>query len=258
LGSGLRAGIVGAGGRMGGWLTCHLGGIDYEVEPVDTRHEPGKLDALDLVVVSVSISATPAVIREVAPRMRRGAVLAEIASLKSGSQAAMLEASRLSVSPLCVHLMFCTSAASLRRRVVAVVQVAEPANEMEEARLLFSGADLVEMDAEYHDRCMTAVLSLPYAINLAFARVLGWEDLALALASRMAGPTFALQYLLAQSIAGESPALIRDLLNVNASLEPLLHTFTDSIEKLTRASSNEGVFTALHLEIMEALSRDPS
>ena len=203
MGSGLRAGIVGAGGRMGGWLTCHLGGIDYEVEPVDTRHEPGKLHALDLVVVSVSISATPAVIREVAPRMRRSAVLAEIASLKSGSHASMLEASRLSVSPLCVHPMFGPSTASLRRRVVAVVPVSEPASEMEEARLLFPGADLVEMDAERHDRCMAAVLSLPYAINLA-------------LASRMAGPTFALQYLLAQSIVGESPALIRDLLNENA------------------------------------------
>ena len=56
--------------------------------PIDAC--PEELGALDLVVVSVPISATPTVIREVAPLMRRGAVLAEIASLKTESHAALL------------------------------------------------------------------------------------------------------------------------------------------------------------------------
>ena len=103
---------------------------------------------------------------------------------------------------------------------------------------------------------MAAVLSLPYAMNLALARVLGGEDLALV--SRMAGPTFTLQYTLAQSVAGESPTLIRDLLSGNTSLEPLLRAFSDSIEEVMEASKDERGFTALHSEIVEALSRDPS
>jgi prephenate dehydrogenase len=103
---------------------------------------------------------------------------------------------------------------------------------------------------------MAVVLSLPYALNLALARVLTGEDLALA--SRVAGSTFSLQYTLAQSVAGESPALIRDLLRENASLEPLLGAFVDSIEELLTASGNEDTFNALHAEVVEALSRDPS
>jgi prephenate dehydrogenase len=140
--------------------------------------------------------------------------------------------------------------------VVAVVPVADPADELGRAGLLFPGADLVTLDPGRHDRCMAAVLSLPYAMNLALARVLGGEDLALA--SRMAGPTFALQYTLAQSVAGESPALIRGLLAENTSLEPLMRGFIDAIEEVMVASGDEREFTVLHSEIVEALSRDPS
>ena len=78
------------------------------------------------------------------------------------------------------------------------------------------------------------------------------------LASRMAGSTFAIQYTLAQSVAGESPALIRDLLRENASLEPLLQTLTASLEELLEASDDERRFAALHAEVVEALSHDPS
>jgi len=242
---------------MGGWLLRHLRGIGYEVEAVDTRD--GSLElvgAIDLAVVSVPISATPSVVRVIAPRMRRGAVLAEIASLKSGSHPALVEAARLGVAPLCVHPMFGPSTGSPSGRVVAVVPVADAEGEQRLAGQLFPGADLVAIDAGRHDRCMAAVLSLPYALNLALARVLTGEDLALA--SRMAGSTFAIQYTLAQSVAGESPALIRDLLRENASLEPLLQTLTASLEELLEASGDERRFATLHAEVVEALSHDPS
>ncbi len=253
----MRAGVVGAGGGMGGWLLCHLRGLGYAVEPVDTRI--GSLELvgeLDLVVVSVPISATPAVARLIAPRMRRGSVLVEIASLKTGSHPALVEASRLGVTPLCIHPMFGPSTDSLRGRVVAVVPVADADGEQRLAQRLFPGADLVTLDAGRHDRCMAAVLSLPYALNLALARVLAGEDLELA--SRMAGSTFVLQYTLVQSVAGESPTLIRDLLSENAFLEPLLQTLTDSLEELLDASGDERRFATLHSEIVEALSSDPS
>ncbi len=75
--------------------------------------------------------------------------------------------------------------------------------------------------------------------------------------SRLAGPTFALQYTLAQSVAGESPSLTRDLLG-NASLGPLLRLFEDSLRDLMWASGDEPRFAALHSGIVESLSVDPS
>jgi prephenate dehydrogenase len=250
----MRAGVVGASGGMGRWLTRHLSGLGYGVTAIDTRTGSPDLDGLDLVIVSVPISSTPEVIQTVAPIMRRGAVIAEIASLKAGSHRALTEMARLGVKPLCVHPMFGPSANSLRGRVIAVVPVADEESEHELAERLFSGADLVTLDAARHDRCMAAILSLPYAVNLAFAKALSDEDLALA--SRMAGSTFALQYTLAQSVAGESPTLARDLLG-NESLRPLLNAFTESLGEVVD-SMECGNFEALHSEIVEALRRDPS
>jgi prephenate dehydrogenase len=253
----LRAGVVGAGGRMGGWFIHHLRGIGYEVEAVDTRDASLELaGTLDLAVISVPINATPSVIRAIAPRMMKGAVLAEITSIKRLSHMVLTEASHLGVTPLCIHPMFGPSTGSLRGRVVAVIHVGDAEAEYRLAGQLFPGTDLIALDAEHHDRCMAVILSLPYALNLAFARVIVGEDIALA--SRMAGSTFALQYTLAQSVAGESPALIRDLLRENTSLEPLLGSFTASLEELLEASSDERRFNALHAEIVETLSRDPS
>jgi prephenate dehydrogenase len=250
----MRAGVVGASGGMGGWLTRHLRSLGHTVTAIDTRTGLQELDEFDLVVVSVPISSTPEVIRTVAPLMRRDAVLAEIASLKAGSHRALAETARLDVKPLCVHPMFGPSVDSLRGRVVAVVPVVDEEGEHELAEWLFPGADLVTLDAVRHDHCMAVVLSLPYAVNLAFAKALSGEDLALA--TRMAGSTFALQYTLAQSVAGESPTLARDLLG-NESLGPLLHAFAESLGEVVE-STECGRFEALHSEIVEALRRDPS
>jgi prephenate dehydrogenase len=240
---------------MGGWLTRHLRVLGYSVTPIDTRTGQTDLGGLDLVVVSVPISSTPEVIREIAPLMRRGAVLAEIASLKSGSHIALTEAAGLGVAPLCVHPMFGPSVGSLRGRVVAVVPVAAEARERKLAEWLFPGAELVTLDVRRHDRCMASVLSLPYAVNLALAKVLGGEDLQLA--SRMAGSTFALQYTLAQSVAGESPTLSRDLLG-NEALAPLMRSFKESLGEVTESAGDPAQFSALHAGIIDALGRDPS
>ncbi len=242
---------------MGGWLLRRLAALGHEVAAVDTRTDPlEQLRGFDLVVVSVPISATPGVIRVVAPKMRRGAILAEVASLKEDSHRALAIVSCFGLTPLCLHPMFGPSTDSLSGRVVAVVPVVDVEGETELARSLFPGADIVALGAARHDRCMAVVLSLPYAVNLALSRVLGGEDLKLA--SRMAGSTFAVQYTLAQSVAGENPTLARDLLSCNASLVPLLRAFEDALGDVIWASGDDARFSALHTEIVGALSRDPS
>jgi prephenate dehydrogenase len=253
----LRIWIVGADGGMGRWLTRHLVMLGYAVSSIDTRTDPlDQLSELDLVIVSVPISATPGVIHVIAPIMRCGAVLAEIASLKDGSHAALAEAARFSVNPLCIYPMFGPSTPSPKGHVVAVVPVEDTEGERGLAEEIFPGADFVTLIVTRHDRCMAVVLSLPYEVNLALARALGGEDLELV--SRIAGPIFALEYTLAQSIAGENPTLTRDLLNCNVSLRPLSWSFEDSLSDVVWASRDGARFDGLHAKIVEALSQDPS
>ena len=253
----MRMGIVGAGGRMGGWLLRYLCSLGHEAVPVEVRNgQLGFVGGLDLIVVSVPISVTPTIIRTIAPLMRKGSVLVEIASLKAESHRALVDAARFGVTPLCIHPMFGPSPDSLTGRVIVVIPVTDIKEEQRLAQQLFPGTVTIVIDAWHHDHCMGAVLSLPYAINLALARVLGGYDLTLL--SQMAGSTFALQYTLTQSVAGEDSSLIRDLLNENASLKSLMHTFTDSLGEVLKASGDREKFAALHREIVETLSRDPS
>jgi prephenate dehydrogenase len=253
----LRTGVIGAGGRMGSWLLRYLRSLGHEAVPVDTRNgQLGFVGGLDLVIVSVPISVTPMIVRTIAPLMRRKAVLVEIASLKAGSHPALAEVAHFGVTPLCIHPMFGPSPDTLIGRVIAVIPVTDTEEEQRLAQRLFPGTVTIAIDTEQHDHCMATVLSLPYAMNLALARVLGWEDLALL--SQMAGSTFTLQYTLAQSVAGEDPSLIKDLLNENTSLKPLIKAFTSSLVEVLKASGDQEKFAALHREILDTLSRDPS
>jgi chorismate mutase/prephenate dehydrogenase len=151
--------------------------------------------------------------------------------------------------------MFGPSVGSLRGRVVAVVPVEDEEKERQLVGQLFPGAELVTLSVERHDRCMAVVLSLPYAVNLALAKALGGEDLGLA--SRLAGSTFSLQYTLAQSVAGESTALSRDLIR-NGVLPQLLRAFSGSLTEIVESSGDDSKFDALHGEIVESLRRDAS
>lgn len=146
---------------MGSWLTCHLATLGHEVTAINTRTDfLERLGGLDLVVVSVPISAKP------------------------------------------------------------------------------------------------SVINAARAVNLAIARVLGGEDFELA--SRLSGSTFALQYMLAQRVAGEKPTLERDLIGCNTSLRSMLGVFIESLMGLVDASTDARRFASLHAEITGALSRDTS
>jgi len=127
--------------------------------------------------------------------------------------------------------MFGPDTTTFKGKTIAVVTVNDSAKEMETARSLFPEAKLVPLDAEAHDRCMASILSLPYFMNLAFARILAGGDLPLM--KELAGPTFEVQIAVTKSVVGESSELIRSLINDNMFSWPLIHEFMDEANHLT-------------------------
>lgn len=235
----------------------HLSGLGYEVSSVDTGTGVGEeaLADADLVAVSVPIDATAAVVSEVARRMKPGATLMEIASLKEGVVTAMIGASGIGLNPLCVHPMFGPSTETLDNKTVAVIPVADAALEASEAARLFPGADLVALDAESHDRCMAAVLSLPYLLNLAYAKAIAGEDLPLL--RRLGGSTFSVQYALTQSLVAEQSELVESLLKGNRYLDELAGGFDEALNTLM-GSMRDGGFTEVHAGLLDAFMSDLS
>jgi len=253
----LKAAVIGAEGKMGRWLVNHLAGQGYTVHPVDLRRGLGEreLGTADLVVVSVPIRATPRVLYEASSHMKLGTVLAEIASLKEGTVEPLIESAEKGLVPLCVHPMFGPSTVRLDNKAVALVPLVDPRREADLAGSLFPGADLVIVDAEAHDEYMAAVISLPYLVNMAFARAL--EGMDLEKLRKLGGTTYTLQYVLAQSVVSEKTGLVEPLLSQNRHLERMRKGFLEAMKQVA-GSVNEGGFTETHAETRRILEADPS
>lgn len=253
----MNAAIIGAEGNMGRWLVQHLGRLGSTVHKVDLRTGEGEqeLKTADLVVVSVPIKATPGVLYQASGCMKRGAVLAEIASLKEGVVEPLMASAEKGLVPLCVHPMFGPTTERLDNRAVALVPMVDAGREAELAESLFPGAELVTVEAEAHDAYMAIVLSLPYLINMAFAKTMMGMDLEKL--RRLGGTTFTLQYTFAQSVVAENTELVEHLLSQNSHLDKARKGFMEAV-KHTVDSVKEGRFAETHENVRCALEADPS
>jgi len=218
----VKIAIIGGAGRMGRWFTRYFASKGHKIvisgvkldklkafaqeAGVDFAENNAKaVKDADLALISVPIPATAKVIREIAPHIRKGAVVAEIASLKFGIIEALLEAARLGVVPLSLHPLFGPGAQELRGNKIVVVPVVNSEAEIKLAKGLFQEAEIIVADADEHDRLMALTISLPYFLNIAFASVLSEEDISRL--KQFGGTTFAFQLTLTESVMNEDPAL---------------------------------------------------
>ena len=252
----MHAVIIGKEGGMGQWMTKHLESLGYTVTGFDERRgdTPSILGEADLIVLSVPISATAETIRKTVKHMKRGACLMEIASLKTGIHAVMMDASDMGFDVLCVHPMWGPSTENLEGKAVAVIPIHDVEHEKEEALRLFPGASIEVIEVEEHDRLMSIILSLPYLINLAFAAIIKDEDLTLL--RKLSGSTYALQYVLALSVSMEKTSLVEGLLSQNKNIQNITAKYINSIKDVSSAVKNRK-FNALHREITEMMLKDP-
>jgi prephenate dehydrogenase len=184
----------------------------------------------DLILICASTEAIPRIIDDVNPHTKSDTIISEIASFKTKTIPALKRSGGL--WPLSLHPMFGPDVSTFRGETIAVVTVNDSEKEMETARALFPESKLVPLAPEAHDRCMASILSLPYFMNLVFARVIANGDLPLM--KELAGPSFEVQMAATQSIVGESPELIRSLINDNVFSWPLIHKFMDEANHLSQ------------------------
>ena len=189
----------------------------------------------DLVLICATTETVPGIIAELGPHNGSDTIVCEIASFKMKTVPVLRQSG--GVRPLSIHPLFGPEIPSFKGETFAVVTVKDSYDEMETAGTFFPDAKLVPLDAETHDRCMATILSLPYFMNLAFARILAEGDLSLM--RELAGPTFEVQTSVTQSIVGESPDLIRSLINDNAFSWPLIEGFIGEAERLSALFKSE-------------------
>lgn len=183
----------------------------------------------DLILICASTEAVPGLIEEVRLHTKSDAIISEIASFKAKTVPALKRSG--GPRPLSIHPMFGPDITTFQGETIAVVTVNDSVKEMEIARALFPESKLISLDPEAHDRCMASILSLPYFMNLVFARVIADGDLPLM--KELAGPTFEVQMAVTQSIVGESAELTRSLINDNVFSWPLIQKFMDEANRFS-------------------------
>ncbi len=237
----MKIAILGAAGNMGGWLIRYFSELGHTLIASDpnenelrgfsdieiTNDNESAVRDADLAVISVPMGLTAEVIRDVAPRMKKNAILCEIASVKTRALEALKEVSVYPVTPLSIHPLFGPGAKSLNKRI-ALIPILDLENEKQLVDTLFPECEIIVVNAEQHDRIMAVTLSLPYFVNMAIASVLKDEDMLLM--NQLGGTTFALQLVLAGSIMFHSPKFHFALHTENNYAVHVLKKFLSNVE----------------------------
>ncbi len=126
----------------------------------------------DVVLVAVPIAVTPEFVKSLAKQMKKGALLADIASVKSDVVDAMekLDADLELVS---LHPLFGPGATSVKGKDFVAVPV-RPGKRYAELkqRLIKLGARVAEMEAEEHDRMMAIVQCMTHFVLISYLAAL--------------------------------------------------------------------------------------
>ena len=246
---------------MGRWLHNYLTERSFKVTDIDLRYEDKReadvqsLKDSEIVFISVPISVNPQVIRQVAPFLKKGTVLAEIASFKLNSIKALKDISKLGLLPLSIHPMFGPSIENLKGKTIAVINTGIYSWEMDYTRKLFPDAELIYINADEHDRVMSLVLSLVYIVNLALGSTIMMHDLQLL--KKLSGSSFLLQLVLAQSIISEDTGLVENLISQNKFIHDEISLFKEKLSEIHQLVKEPEMFQEYHSEMVKFMKRDP-
>jgi chorismate mutase / prephenate dehydrogenase len=246
-GSGRRALVIGGAGKMGGWFVQFLGSQGFAVQVADPHGAaPGipavadwrtieDLDSFDFIVVATPLSASGAILSELALRRPRGVVF-DLGSLKSPLRSGLHALKAAGVKVTSLHPMFGPSTELLSDRHVIFVDMGS-AEALEAARSLFAPtmAEQVVMGLDEHDRLIAYVLGLSHALNIAFFTALAESGEAAPRLAKLSSTTFDAQLEVATDVSEESPELYFEIQALNDYGAESLEALAKSVDRLRTA-----------------------
>ena len=239
-----RISIVGAGGKMGSWfLNYFLRKPATKVLVYDVK-TLSKLPAnvtqcvsvascvkdADLVLVCVPLILAPNIVKQCALKMKSGAILAEISSIKTRTYTILKQYSK-KIFPLCIHPMFGPGASHIRDTRIILIPVKNQKRESKMVSTLMRGADIIVLpNAHIHDKYMAIMLGLTYYANIILANLLSTEDILYM--EKIAGTFFRIQLLLIQGILSDDLGLIVSIISENTYTRKYISDFLDEADRL--------------------------
>lgn len=229
--------IIGGKGGMGRCLAGLFSDAGHAVmvADVDTRLTPGAAaEVADVVVISVPIDKTIAVIEELGPRVREDALLMDVTSIKAAPLAAMLRSSRASV--VGTHPLFGPSVHSLQgQRIVLTPGRGEAWLGWLRGVLHARGLALLETDGDNHDRVMAVVQVLVHFATEVMGRTLVALQVPMDETLAFTSPIYLLELLMTARHFAQSPELYASIQMSNPRTGEVTGAFAEAVAELRGA-----------------------
>lgn len=241
--------IIGGNGKMGQWFTNFFEDHNLSVFPIGRSSKSKIKDIVlksDIVIISVPIAKTEAIIEQIAPFMKKDSLLTDITSLKIMPLKAMEQAQ---CATLGMHPLFGPGVTITKGEKIVFCK--QKNNKwVDFLREVFQKADIniVEMSAEEHDYHMAYVQGLTQAINLLYAKII--FDQGSHVSKKLTTPLFTLQSLVMGRVIHQDLQLSADIQMYNPYFTPLLENLAAYSKKLLGIlqEGKKDQFIALFLE----------
>ena len=227
-------GIIGGTGGIGKWFADFFKGEGYTVH-VSGRTTGMGIDemaqACRVVIVSVPINVTTAVIEEIGPKMKEDALLMDFTSLKGEPVRAMLRSSRSEV--MGCHPLFGPDVPSIEGLNIALcpARIDRWAGWPEE---LFRkrGAHVFETTPEKHDEIMSIIQGLNHLDTITMGLALKETGVDFGELKRFSTPIFDTKVAIIEKICTNNPRLYADIITGNPDIHRIIAIYEQSLSRL--------------------------
>ncbi len=241
--------IIGGHGRIGRVMARLFGDLGHRLLIVDTDTSLRADDAAavaDVVVVSVPIEVTDAVIRSVGPHMREDALLMDVTSVKEEPLRTMLDVTGASV--VGTHPMFGPSVHTLQgQRVVICRGRGDRWADWVSQSFVARGLVVTETTAAQHDRAMSVVQVLTHFQTQVQGLTLSRLGLPLAETLPFTSPAYLLELYVAARHFAQDPALYGSIEMRNPRTADITSAFSQSVQDVADilARGDQAAFSRL-------------
>ncbi len=245
--------IIGGHGRIGRVMARLFGDLGHKLLIVDTETSLRADEAAavaDVVVVSVPIDVTDAVIRAVGPHVREDALLMDVTSVKEAPLQTMLEVTAASV--VGTHPMFGPSVHTLQgQRVVICRGRGDVWADWVAQSFSARGLVITETTATQHDRAMSVVQVLTHFQTQVQGLTLSRLGLPLAETLPFTSPAYLLELYVAARHFAQDPALYGSIEMRNPRTADITSAFGQSVQDVADilARGDQAAFSQLFDEV---------
>ncbi len=199
--------IVGGYGEMGRWFARFFTERGYDVTLVGRSSQVRYAD-FDLVVIAVPIDVTCDVIARVAPQLKAGALLFDLASIKRQPVKHMVASAPHSVELASVHPLFGPSMPTMEGQTIIVVPVRGDRGRRYLVDLFESaGARVEELSPDEHDHLMSVIQGLTHFGYITMGATLEALNFDIKRSRRFMSPVYEIFIDFIGRILGQNPRL---------------------------------------------------